>query len=552
MNYNKKVIAIIVIIAFMLQSGGFVFPQAEDEIIKQFRKALDGYENGQYKTSKERLNRLVDIIKEKELERKRILGQCYLLLGAIFEKEGNTGEAETYYQKALMEYGIDAIEGIDLSKLPVYYKLMKKITLDKEFQSAVDAHNKMQYEIALEHLKRLEKSLDVRNEEEKEFLGKVYLLLGATYERSFGEKITRERKKVLKNYYQKARAILQPHSKQETSSAPGMIEKEKYNPIQGVSLTSLKYCRKYFYGEKKFPWVFVVGGIVVITVLAIILLKKKNYTLTVSLDDGVIGSPVSGSFEYGKGEIVKYSYDKLDGFDNLEVRLDGERVSAGGTITMDQNHTLTAVTSENIVDFEITIDEIEIEEGESETFGVRLSEQPKGNVTVTISPVAGDESLIQIEEGGQLTFSTADYNVFQYVSFKALDDNNTTDDEATIEISDSNISKKAIKVKIQDKGILDERPIVHITYPLNGQTVKGVETITVDAVAKGNKRIKKVDFYINGEHRTLDETFPYTYDWYTLNYFDFEKVAIKVIAYDSAGQYDDDEITVTVYNGGLN
>ena len=86
----------------------------------------------------------------------------------------------------------------------------------------------------------MEKSLDVKNEEEKEFLGKVYLLLGATYERSFGEKITRERKKILKNYYQKARAILHPNSKQETSSAPGMIEKEKYNPIPGVSLTSLK------------------------------------------------------------------------------------------------------------------------------------------------------------------------------------------------------------------------------------------------------------------------------------------------------------------------
>jgi len=67
-----------------------------------------------------------------------------------------------------------------------------------------------------------------------------------------------------------------------------------------------------------------------------------KYTLTVSLGEGVTGTPSSGTHSYSKGEVVNYSYSLNSGYTNLVVKLDGQQVNASGTITMNSNHTLNA------------------------------------------------------------------------------------------------------------------------------------------------------------------------------------------------------------------
>lgn len=101
---------------------------------------------------------------------------------------------------------------------------------------------------------------------------------------------------------------------------------------------------------KRFPWlivalVAVAGG----TALYFLVLKKKNYTLTVTVGEGVTGTPVAGTSTNKKGTAVSYNYSLQSGFSNLSVTLDGAPVAASGTVTMNANHTLAASATKTFV-----------------------------------------------------------------------------------------------------------------------------------------------------------------------------------------------------------
>ncbi|MCK4835667.1 MAG: hypothetical protein KAT17_03485 [Candidatus Aminicenantes bacterium] len=71
-----------------------------------------------------------------------------------------------------------------------------------------------------------------------------------------------------------------------------------------------------------------------------------QYTLTVTLEPGVTGIPIVGTYTYEENEIVTYNYFLETGYENLTVRLDGITVANSGLISMNSNHTLTATTDE--------------------------------------------------------------------------------------------------------------------------------------------------------------------------------------------------------------
>jgi DNA-binding beta-propeller fold protein YncE len=97
--------------------------------------------------------------------------------------------------------------------------------------------------------------------------------------------------------------------------------------------------------KRKFPWLLVVGGAVLVGVIVYFLLKKKpSYTLAVTRDDGVDGSPDSGSYTYKKNTLVDYHYTLQSGYADLVVLLDGKVAPASGQIKMDTNHTLMVST----------------------------------------------------------------------------------------------------------------------------------------------------------------------------------------------------------------
>jgi hypothetical protein len=631
----KKLISIVVIIAFFFQCEIFLYPQGGGDIVKQFQKAKIEYNNGQYVNSRNRLERIIGTIKGKGLDNKNILGKCYLLLGAIYEKEEKILLAEENYRKAIADYSIDAIDGVGFKELTIYKRVKETLRIENEFEKAIDEYINGQYVSAKVGLEAIANVVNEKDLDRKDILGKCYLLLGAIYEKEENARLAEEnyRKAIgdyvidsvegvdfteliiykkmkktirIENEFEKSKndyntgqytnsksrvekiineiddekdldgkdilgkcylllgAIYEKDDKTRIAEENYRKAKEEYGiqSIEGLDLENLTIYKRVVKKriiekeakpkrkKRKFPVLLVVGGIVVVAVLVYLLTKKKKegeknrYTLTVTRGEGVDGTPNSGTTTYDEGSIVNYNYSLQSGYSNLVVRLDGTEVSAIGTITMDRNHTLEATAGANVVNFVTDVDQIEISEGSTATFNVRLSAQPTGNVDVTVSRESGD-SDITVLSGSNLTYGPSNWNVDQSITLQAGEDDDMINGQAAIAISASGISQKNITVIEQDNDSVDRRPSVSITNPSNGATVSG--NVLIQADASDDIGIRRVEFYKDGKFEDSDNSYPYNYNWTTTD--DSNAVHfIRVVAYDTANQSAEDEIMVTVNN----
>lgn len=436
----KKAIALVVTAAFVLQMHIPLHPQVEAEIVKQFQRAKARYVNGQYDDARMRIERVIDIINEKNIYRKDILGMCYLLLGAIDEKQNKPLPAEENYLKARGVYGITLVDGVDLEGLALYREKVK------------------------------------------------------------GES--------------------------SPPSRDGKIEKEGAKK------------------KKKFPWLLTVGAVVVVGALVYFLLLKprKKFTLTVVRGTGVQGDPQGNTYRYKKGTIVAYNYTPAPGYSGLAVTLDGNIAPNFGVVNMDKDHILVASSSLNEVTLAPDRSEVEIPEGKSIAFSVKLSAQPRANVNVTVSRASGDQDIQVLTD--QLNFTTANWNTPKSVSLKAAEDADVVDGEALIRLSADGIPNIYITVREKD----NDHPTVSIIEPVDRDTVKGEVTVTAEAAAAAaEKIITRVEFYIDGKKEGFDIAAPYSYTWDTAGVPDGQH-RIKAIAYDLGGFKGEHEISVTVKN----
>lgn len=433
----KKAIALVVIAAFALQMHIPLHPQVEAEIVKQFQRAKARYLNGQYDDARMRIERVIDIINEKNTYRKDILGMCYLLLGAIAEKQNKPLPAQENYLKARGVYGITLVDGVDLEGLSLYKIIVK------------------------------------------------------------GE---------------------------PPPSRDGKIEKEGAKK------------------KKKFPWLLAVGAVVVVGALVYFLLLKprKKFTLTVVRGTGVQGDPQGNTYRYKKGTIVAYNYTPAPGYSGLVVTLDGNAVPDFGVVNMDKDHILAASSSLNEVTLVADRDVVEIPEGKSIAFNVKLSAQPRTNVNVTVSRASGDQDIQVLTD--QLNFTAANWNTPKSVTLKAVEDADIVDGQAIIRLSADGIPNIYITVREKD----NDHPTVSIIEPVDRDTVKGEVTVTAEASA-AEKIITRVEFYIDGKKEEFDIAAPYSFTWDTTGVPDGQH-RIKAIAYDLGGYKGEHEISVNIKN----
>jgi len=109
------------------------------------------------------------------------------------------------------------------------------------------------------------------------------------------------------------------------------------------------------------------------------------------------------------------------------------------------------------------------------------------------------------------------------------------------------ITKEKVSVIVAND---DEPPTNSITYPSDQDEIR--DTVIIQTSASDDKGIAKVEFYINGAPAgeattTNPDNGYYEFDWDTKTVDDGEK-ELKVIAYDTIGQFFSDTITVTVEN----
>ncbi len=68
---------------------------------------------------------------------------------------------------------------------------------------------------------------------------------------------------------------------------------------------------------------------------------KAKFTLTVTVGDGVSGTPATGTQSVEEGSTISYDFSLEAGYRNLVVVLDNVAVAASGTITINGNRTLS-------------------------------------------------------------------------------------------------------------------------------------------------------------------------------------------------------------------
>jgi len=197
----KKMVSIVIIISFLFQMDIFIHSQEQekDEIKERFQEAKKQYNSGQNANSQATIEMVIGTIDEKKgltEQKKNILGQCYLLQGAISEKKGEP-VAEEHYRRAIENYGIDTIDGVSLEELVIFKKVRLTIQVKKDFASAISDYNAGQYtaenyKLSIGKLNEIIQTLKANPVGSKDILGNAYLLLGAGYEKT-GEIIDAEK-----------------------------------------------------------------------------------------------------------------------------------------------------------------------------------------------------------------------------------------------------------------------------------------------------------------------------------------------------------------------
>jgi len=85
-----------------------------------------------------------------------------------------------------------------------------------------------------------------------------------------------------------------------------------------------------------------------------------------------------------------------------------------------------------------TVSSVNVNEGSTGTFGVKLSIAPAANVTVTVARASGDTDLT-VSSGSSLTFTTSNWGTNQTVTLAAAQDDDVTNGSATIAASASGL-----------------------------------------------------------------------------------------------------------------
>ena len=81
---------------------------------------------------------------------------------------------------------------------------------------------------------------------------------------------------------------------------------------------------------------------------------QDSRSVTITVYEGVAGTPETGIYTYQIGDEISYSYSLLDGYSGLTVLLDNLAVSATGSFTVSDDHVLKAYSAGN-GEFSLTV-----------------------------------------------------------------------------------------------------------------------------------------------------------------------------------------------------
>ncbi len=459
MNINRRLITLVLVITLLTQTS--IFPGqitsppqlTEEEIEESFNYALGNHQRGRDDLALCVLERFIVLLKECPDQDLRgpNLGKFNLLLAMVYEKKGLSSQARIAYNLA-RQNGVESIPGIDAGTLQQFHEIMQGPAVRDiagELELAKAAYRKgdrVAAKLALENI--------IDNPEQGttgDILGKSHLLLGAIHERA-GKISSAEYN------YDRAKSAYGvqsvPGINLEKLPVYGRVVKGKLSQVIEVPGTRQR---------KKFPWLILAGGVVITAALLYFLVikkkKKKEYTLTVTVGEGVSGTPATGSYIYKENETITYQYSLKTGYSNLTLTLDGNPLNSNGTgtITMNRNHSLVVSAGENQVTLVTSSDTVSVPEGKIASFQVKLSAEPAIDIIVSTSRIDEESDQdITIQSGAILSFNSSNWNTYQPVTLAAANDSDHDNGEAVFRLhaDDTTIPDKTVTATENDDGFI--------------------------------------------------------------------------------------------------
>ncbi|MBF2756095.1 MAG: hypothetical protein ISN29_12705, partial [Gammaproteobacteria bacterium AqS3] len=111
---------------------------------------------------------------------------------------------------------------------------------------------------------------------------------------------------------------------------------------------------------------------------------------------------------------------------------------------------LNVSIEDNDVELEVSTSSLDISEGLSKTFTVKLKSATVENRVLTLSPTISDITVTP----ATLTFTRGNWNIAQEVTVNALEeDDDSNDNTATINITETNVKSESVAVQVHDNDI---------------------------------------------------------------------------------------------------
>lgn len=150
---------------------------------------------------------------------------------------------------------------------------------------------------------------------------------------------------------------------------------------------------------------------------------------------------------------------------------------------------------------------INITEGGTGTFQVKLAAMPPGNVTVNAAR-SGGSTDVTVTGGATLTFTTANWSTNQTVTVAAAQDADFANEAATIQLTSGGLTSVNVTVNVQDNDT-GPAPMVTLTAPTEDQVVSGTNAEFYGS-ATTSGTLAYAEFYVDNKLKYTDPYVPAT------------------------------------------
>jgi hypothetical protein len=478
----KKILVFVIIGTFLFQVRIGLHGQSEEEIVRQFQKVKSRYLNGQYVNAKTRIERIINLVIEKQIPRNDILGGCYLLLGAIYEKEEKLALAKENYLKAKDIYGIMLVGSVDLTSLSLYRKLVRgEVLLPNGTIEKLGEKKKRKfpwllvvgsavvvgailYFFVLKPKKKYQLTVEP----------------GAGVSGEPGPGTYRYRKGEVINYQFQALegySGLQVYLDSQPVGASGQVTMDRNHTLTATAAANVVE----FVTDKEFIDIPEGGTATFNVQLSAQPPGEVNVSVnaTAGGDEDIVVLVGSLTFTPSNWNTFKEV--------TLQAREDPDAVNGQAVIRISADNLppkdiIAREIDRNNLNFLTDTNRVWIEEGKTAGFKVKLSAKPPADVMASIGRAGGD-SDISVKSGSNLTFTADDWDRYQSVTLNAFPDDDTENGQATIRISAAGIASKEITATEIDKDSLSFVTNTHQVSIAEGSTASFLVRLSAQPLA---------------------------------------------------------------------